>query len=370
MRGPKEIAKGGYNVPDWDGDFTILAMLSLKLGLIAYFSTYQALGGQLHLFDPEVEAKFGRERLNAYHGDDYLSAYAETILHFHHFAELVSKDVLRSDHPLLVVDATERPLLLHRLLRSEKLDSVEWEGLETIGFRDALTRLTALVGQERIKGQAAFSIAGAGGVLGVLNTLRNRVAHKGTFALRYPALDDLISGHVLPFVRKFSEIPSSISQETWKYAPLACGIDPIDALIQEASESTPNLRKMAFLKELGRAAYQNRLQQTGWLVEHLNATLQRRAEGIAAAEEGEVNVARVTLCPVCGLRSLVVFEDTEIEFEGSDDEIGVAYDFTVEVRCMNCTFLVHRSIGNPSEHDLLIEDYWQTSERTVPGAES
>ena len=56
---------------------------------------------------------------------------------------------------------------------------------------------------------------------------------------------------------------------------------------------------------------------------------------------------RVRECPVCGVKSLVVYHEI-------DEDVM----YTYQVRCMNCSLEMDRFLGNPSELSLPIEDFW------------
>ena len=81
----------------------------------AFCSTYHAMRGRLHA-QKEVDDVGPRDDL---HGARYHDAFAECVSHFQHFAELVIKDFLRAEHPLLADDTSGHHVLFHKLLKGE-----------------------------------------------------------------------------------------------------------------------------------------------------------------------------------------------------------------------------------------------------------
>ena len=82
-----------------------------------------------------------------------------------------------------------------------------------------------------------------------------------------------------------------------------------------------------------------------------------RAEQIANSETE--NVADVRTCPVCGVNSLVIYDEIEVEGE---DLYEATYDrawrYTWEVLCMYCTFEVYHHLENPRDYGIDIDDFW------------
>lgn len=366
MRDINTIANNGFSWTGRRGELTGLALLSLKIALHAFFSTYQSMKYSLHLFD--TRSSEDQETIDFNHSFSYCEACAESIVHFQHFVELICKDFLRANHPLLADDASTRPIILHKLLKDEPVSSADQEGLKSLEFREALERLCALINEARIGSDQLNFIVQARPWLEKLNVLRNRLWHRGTFILRYPALDELVGEYVLPFVEKVVALPEySGHQQLWRYGDLTCGIDPIEEIISAFRTGQPDLKKVALLKELGRAAYENPLRvlpTTSWsFAELFNREHRRRAERIAAVEIREPSAASVRSCPVCGVESLIVYDD--IEAEGYDPAEGTyerAWRYTWQVKCMCCTFEINHHLENPSVYGLPIEDYWHAEE--------
>ncbi len=188
--------------------------------------------------------------------------------------------------------------------------------------------------------------------------------HRGTFVLRYLALDEYIGKHILPFVSEvFAMKKYSKLVNFWKYDKLQCAIDPINEIVSTFQNGTYNVKKVALLKELGRAAYSNPLKE-GFFHRYLNDNLKAKAERIANEESKASGVEKVTICPVCGVQSLVVYNEIYRNVDDLQDgeQLNVPYEewrYTWQAKCMCCSFEIYDEIGNPSTYGLPIEDYWQ-----------
>jgi hypothetical protein len=358
-----EIAKDGFSLVDQTHALKNLAMVSLKIALKAYFTTYKSMQHSLHLFD-ESQKVHDQKTVDFNHNSEYWENCAEAVVHFQHFAELVCKDFLRSEHALLAIDASKKPIILHKLLKKETVSEQELEGINTLEFGEALSRLCALIKEKRVGvGQLDFILSGQT-FLDKLNWLRNREWHRGAYILRYPALDRLVGEYVLPFVAEVTGLPEYANlSHFWKYKDLTCAIDPIDVIIESCKNAKLDLEKIALLKELGRAAYANPLYNNDPIGKFLNEANQHRAQHLA---EGELNTgggADLKNCPVCGLKSLVVYDDTV--YEDDDPEVGMpnrGWRYTYKVECMCCSFEINDHLKNPSHYGLAVQDFWQSVE--------
>lgn len=353
-----KIAQDGFSLADRDHKLENLALFSLKIALQAYFSTYKSMLYSLHLFD-STPGHPDQATIDFNHSSEYWQNCAETIVHFQHFAELVCKDFLRAEHALLAIDASKKPVLLHKLLKQETISEQEHEGINSLEFGDALSRLCGLIKAGRMGVGRLEFILEAQTFLEKLNWLRNREWHRGAYILRYPALDSLVGEHMLPFVSKITALaPYADLSLFWKFTELSCAIDPIQEIISTCKGGTFDIKKVALLKELGRAAYANPLFADP-MPDEFNREYKRRAVHLAEGENG----ADVKPCPVCGLKSLVVYDD--IHHEDDDSETAAnnrAWRYTYQVKCMCCTFEINHNLENPSKYGLAMEDYWQANE--------
>jgi hypothetical protein len=354
----EKLASNGFTLLERGDRITDIAVFSLRLALKAYFSTYQAMKYSLHIFDGTYEDHV----VDFNHSLSYCEACAEAILHFQHFAELACKDILRKDHEMLAVDASKQPTILHKLLKSDPVTQDDMERLKSIEFAETLDRLCVLIKDKRLasSGQLDFIVA-ARPCLDKLNHLRNRLWHRGVFILHYNALDEFVGSLVLPFVLNITALPAFSGVENlWKYRKPQCGVDPIEGIIAEVRSNRFDLGKVALLKEIGRAAYRSPLHpDKGGLLDFLNQEHQHHAERIAKAERNAEGVADVRQCPVCGVESLIVYENIELEGRRPEDgSYEEAWRYTYRVECMCCTFEINHHLKNPSQYGLPIGDYW------------
>ena len=364
----EHLVNNGFSISCRGGRLIDLSLLSLRIALESYFSTYQSMKYSLHIFDDKND--FEQDEIDYQHRQSYFKACIEAIVHFQHFAELFIKEALRKEHPLLANEASSKPLILYKLLKKEAITSSEMDKINSIEFSDALSRFLSLLKEKKIKDKKLEFIKKYKEPLEKLNILRNRMWHRGTFILRYPTLDEFIGNYILPFINEIFHLPKySRLVGLWKYHDLHCKIDPIDEIIKSYQNGIPPVRKIALLKELGRAAYENPLVG-GKLVrfsKHKNEEIRVRAERIAEGAAKGPNIEKVCICPVCGIKSLVVYNDIatnrdDIDEEDIPDEPYKAWRYTWQVNCMCCTFEINYHIENPSVYGLPIEDYWQSEE--------
>ncbi len=354
LRPLSEIEKDGFVIPGTMRNLKGFALLSLRIALRAYFSTYKAMESRLHVFtDPSSKQEKDHDYL---HSTDYCSLYGQIVVHFQHFAELVCKDILRAEHDLMAVDAAARPVLQLKLLKGEEISPSEYESLKSVEFGVALKRVLELLKADRLDKRFEF-LKEAQSLLEMLNNLRNRLLHRGTFVLRYPALDELAGAHVFPLVKKVLALSEYIGQESfWKHKNLACGIDPIEEIVRDWREGKYNLKKVALLKELGRAGYEGPAWDDPFMAMLQGGDL-RRAERTAAMELEKRTGAGVRECPVCGLKTLVQYDDHQTELDDQGQLVSTG-TFPYLLRCMCCTFEIDFDLDNPSEYGLPIADLW------------
>jgi hypothetical protein len=185
-----------------------------------------------------------------------------------------------------------------------------------------------------------------------LNVLRNRIWHRGTMVLRYPALDEFIGRFVLPVVRLTLALPEYANSRNWRWTPIRCGIDLLDEIDREFAKASWSLEKLAYLKELGRAAYANPLLGDPFF--RADDERRRKHAHLAAKSLG---VPR--LCPVCGVDALVAHEDVDVDDEHADEANPAnARAFVWMVKCECCSFNVHQELGSPSTIGLPLEPYF------------
>lgn len=363
IRNLDALFNDGFNF-DPKGDKSIdLALISLRAGIKSYFSTYRNFQQDLRRY---ANAKTV-EAADDEHDNDYAELCTSCVVNFHHFAELVCKALLRNDHPLLSDIASGSPEIVHKLLHGDKLTTDEETGVRSIEFSEALKRVTKLIETQKLKDySSAQFIAKHSKFLTKLGNLRNRVLHRGLFIIRYSALDKIIGGHALLFAKEALEHPIyRDSRHLALNSRLTCGVDPLGSIVDHFTKEKYNIEKVAFLKELGRAAYENPLGYRGKpnekiekFIPRIHKPEQRRAEKMAAAlaQYGE----KVERCPVCGVKSLIVFEDMESYPSEKDEEFEETIRFSTSVECMNCSFELYApDVGNASDYGISgIPDFW------------
>jgi hypothetical protein len=360
------ITRDGFRIPDRGGRLLDSGLLSLKIALKSYFATYQSMKYSLHAF--ESNSNLEQDEADFQHNYRYFEACTETIIHFQHFTELFVKEALRKVHPLLVIEASSKPLILYKLLKRRPISSSELENVKTIEFSEAFERFISLLDTGNIKDRKLQFVKSYKEPLDELNVLRNRMWHRGTFILRYPTLDEYIGKYILPFVKDIFAIPKySRLIDLWRYNDLHCAIDPITEIINALQNNTYNIGKIALLKELGRAAYANPIHGSGFS-KYFDDRIKARAKRIAEEEEKGADVEKISICPVCGVESLVVYSET---YTNADDlregevleEPYKVWRYTWQVKCMCCTFEIYdNDIDNPGTYGLPIEDYWQSTQ--------
>ena len=194
-----------------------------------------------------------------------------------------------------------------------------------------------------------------------MNKLRNRLIHRGTYILHYSTIDSFIGKFIIPLTFKIVTLPDYKNREKyWKYQPLSCGIDPLEQIVNEYKNKNPKILKIAYLKELGRAAYENPNQRRVSLIDDGS---KKRAELLASFElkDDKSGIFDVKSCPVCRAQSLMRFSEIK---EGTDELIEHG-KFTLvvnRVKCLCCTFEVTDELRNAKELDLPLDNYWLEQE--------
>jgi hypothetical protein len=274
------------------------------------------------------------------------------------FAELICKSLLVTEHPLLAVAGIDHQHdLLYRLIKGPQPSETELNELKWIEFSLTLERILELVQEKRLSSTTYGFVVRAAPALRTINVLRNRLLHRGRFILHYDALDQLFVEHLIPFALKAVELPLYKDLDRfWRPPPLQYKIDPISELASTSSEGI-DLHRIAFFKELTRASYEREILPPV----HFNKERKRfidRAQEAAASHEGVYDIRE---CPVCGIMSLAVFDDSDNE-EDDNGNIVKHWWHTFQVRCEGCGLRLDNEVGNPKEYGMLIPDFWELEE--------
>lgn len=336
--------------------FKNTAFYSLRIALKSYFNTYHSMLSRLDYYTNNVE--------KVYLSDPYYESYIETIVHFQHFFELIIKDLLERENPLLAVRTIDKPVLLHRLLLKEDISDEEYNSLNSLEFSGALKTICDLEKTGRVTSPAFKIFNRNKGVLDALNNFRNRIWHRGRFILKYHALDEFICKHVLPIVMEIVEL-NEYKQYKANWTPKSKNIMKLDIfleLMNEYKSPVPDHSKIALLKEIGRTEY------------NLKSLFEYRQDekkvDVYKKWGGETDfISEVLKCPVCGNVSLFNYHDYDVSIEELGDELSENFaTFTVaelvesRVGCVLCKFEVNRFVLNPSDYGFGDLRFWNIDE--------
>jgi len=394
MNEVQRVAQQGFSLGE--NNDVALAFLSLRIAFKAFFSTYHSIRKRFDPNDPDIDEIIKEDVC-------YYEACAETIVHFQHFFELIIKDILRRDHLLLSSRVSSHPTILYKLLHNQTLSDEENQKIKSVEFSDALETLCKLIKSRQIQCfQNVQFIKDNKCTLEALNTLRNRVWHRGSFFLYYTKLDEFIGKYILPIV----DVTTRLSQYStvcflWKYKHTECGIDPIESIrLEYQSNQSPNIGKIAFFKEIGRAAYNNPLYDKKVLEQKRDERISKIEKEIQElVKRGELtpkrlliskkmanmpfkiasqsdspyidkaikiskNVAKdnffkIIKCPICGVESFILYDES-LDFQDSNTNEYVSYNFVHSAKCECCTFEIDSKL-EIKQYSIPIDDYWQST---------
>lgn len=353
----EDIVSDGFSINDLEKKISSFAFISLSTALKSYFSTYKSSN---HFFHSVLNGdSLPQLEKDWQYGSDYIEDYSETIIHFQHFIELICKEILREKHELLVLNIDRKHELFYKLLFKEEVPSSDLEGLRTTEFSTTFERMCDLIKSGKLDNKYNFfNEKNNKTALNKLNTLRNRIWHRGTFVLRYEALDLFIGKHILPLILKIIDLDEyKVLKTSWKYNPLDCAIDPISEIICECSKSNYNIGKVAFLKELGRAAYDNPIDHR---FRPFYDEIIKRSKRIAQSEVSLGSYSqgdKIYFCPVCGIYSLTSYLDSDGEME-EDGTYSSYWTCSWYVKCHCCSFEISSQLKNPKDYGYDLPDYW------------
>jgi hypothetical protein len=331
----------------------IIAFLSLKLSLNSWFSTYHSIKNKFLFIteycSSESEKDFPK-KISSY-PDKYFELYSETIIHLHHFFELILKDILSNKKYLLILNIPKDSDDWCDVILGNEIDNNRLEKINTIEFQETLNRVIILLDQGTLDSHHFSFIKENKESFEAINKLRNRLLHKGTFILPYHTLDQIMIDYFIPIVDAIINLPRYIIfKESFIYSSLFCKIDPFNEFI--TSDGKMGKDKIAYLKELGRAAYNNPIQIKNGKT--ISLDIRERYEKSANILKQYDLHLDVLICPVCGCKSLIRYCD-EVTLDSS---CSARYFHTTEAVCACCTFQVFPHLQNASRVGLPLEDYW------------
>jgi len=316
---------------------------------------------------------------------EYCEIYTECILHFHHFAELICKNILERINPWYVYEIdrnkiTKDAIIKHKII-TNTLTLKDHKEFRTFEFSTILEILMELIDNPVSKEDKNYKdlsfMLNHKTMLEELTKLRNSIWHRGTFILSYENLDKLVGKYILPFV---SDITQSESyklyeyEKQWKYKGLACKLDPITEIIYHfKNDEFYDIRKVALLKEMGRSAYENPLfdlhdEKDDFLREVLEDFDKHRREEY----EGKTTALNTFIsgkllhenddlkrlkCDICNTNCLLILIKLVYYLTEDDpEEIEIA-----RAKCECCSFeIVGTEIDNPSRYGIKgMNNYWE-----------
>lgn len=348
------LSKDGFFLNDTSIVYSNIAFLSLRSSLISYFQTSTNLNWLLS--DSELGTK-NQTQKDEKHGIDYAGNSCDAISHFHHFTELILKDILRNVSPLLAVDASDKPILLYRLANKEAILDSEIESLKQIEFKTALDRVVKLVDENILDSSYDF-IKKSQRWLEKINSLRNRISHRGAFILRYNALDELFGKYILPFIINITSLPQYSDIIIWKLNMCNEDIRPIEDIINEYKKKNIDQYKIQLLKLLANSSYNNPIySRHSNMFSFINEDKIKHAQLIADQIVKKEWYDSKHKCPVCGIEALVPEFDSDEIFDDNGLITG-RLRFVYQVKCHCCSFeLESYMISRLNSLGVKIEDY-------------
>ena len=314
---------------------------TLKLALKSYFSTYHSMRNNFNLIKKEEQLEENEQ-------------FVETIIHFHHFFELYLKSIIRNIDELLVLDFVKDSYILYKLIKKEEVTPNEYEKIKTVGFSRTLEIFEKLLGNDIVDPKYKF-IKEEIESIKKLNTLRNRIIHRGLYILQYKDLDIFIVKRILPIIREILVLENdSNNYKICIGKNLDVDLDIIEELCKEGKEPDIDYSSIALLKELGRSSYNNPLylkgEGFGSINENFNNIMINRFENIAKIETNIEEVDHVEKCPCCGLETLVCYIDEGYSYDKYEGNYYISDVFNIfrEATCTCCNFSINQFIKKES----------------------
>ena len=329
------LFKDGYYLNDVSNGYVkSLAGFSLSNAMRAYFRTSVDLE---YLMNAEsINQSMSQENKDKHHSGSYATDASDAITHYHHFLELYLKGILEQEHKLLASDASKKPSVLYKLVKGEQVSDGEIESLKMIEFGEAIERIAVLLHENKLDQKYAF-LKGYIDVMKKVNTLRNRITHRGAFILRSQALDELFGVYLIPLAKQILPISDFSTVLKWNFNLCNNNIDPYETIVNEYKQTCPNMVNVHLMKLVGNAAYNNEINpDLDTILHQFNEEKREKAENMARAEEKYLQSER-TKCPVCGCQTLVSVKN---DYEETDENGNTTdYQRYVEsVHCHQCGF--------------------------------
>lgn len=330
---------GGFYINETKPRIKDIALLSLRLSLKAYFSTYKSVSSYISVLN---DSKTPIHEKNHRYSNAYIENATEAISHFQHFIELVIKGILRNKHELLTIDAGKYHTVLFDLLTNKKVSEENINKSKQIEFSEALNRLIELIQTDRISKETYGFIKNARHWIDGINYLRNRIAHRGVYIVRIDSLDFLFGKYIFPFIKEISSLEGYANIGKWGYQNNKLDINPIEKIIEHFNGSSYSMTKVALLKEIGRASYSNPIRKIDYF--NHNSTEIRQAELISKHIAKEQFIFEVKICPICGTKSLIKYQVIEDYPQSEDDDFSNSVAYIYNAKCFCCSFELYHSL--------------------------
>lgn len=331
-----------------------LAFASLKIGIKKYCESYLSLRNESIYLNKDIDIS-----------PLYFEHYAEVILHFQHFFELLVKDVLRSENEVyaLSLNSDQSFEIIANLANGMKTHDFDIEKIKSIEFSEAFSRLSkipACGNPEKELIRQCLIKKHNGDIIRFLNELRNKTMHRGIFFLKSEHLDEYVCKHLLPVIIELKNTRYFAGIETYLPSTLANDIDVIEEMVNLYKENAVSKNKLKLLKEMGRASYNSPIGEylkmyKQELSDKKNiATIDGKEIRLASmsremiaeiAKEGigkanyisEKTMADIYQCPVCDQMAMIM------NFIECEHETG-SYEINVGTHCQVCSFEIHNDI--------------------------
>lgn len=332
MKKLDDLIKDGFYVSEVKDNRGNIADYSLLGALKSYFSTAEDLDWYLSRKDNNtLKDKEAKELLVGAYARDACNA----ITQFQHFFELFLKDILLEHNRLLVYDASQKPELLIKLINNENVSDSKLENMHFIECGEAIGRIKALNKAGRLDPKYQF-IANYFDLFEKLNTLRNRIAHRGALIINPAALDEIFGRYVIPFVNELVGVRGYMHIKTWTFNLKNQNLNPFDAIVKEYNNALVNENKIHLFKLIGAASYRNvidyELDETLGVYKEIREKTEENAKIIAGR-----HMIDPVECPVCGCKSFVREMDSFYEIDDKGEE-KFGYTYVDNISCEQCGF--------------------------------
>lgn len=331
------------------------AYISLMSAIQSYFDTYRTLS-YVECSVDFCDLRRKREKWKEWEKQindtpEYRCDYFTSITHFQHFFEIVIKGILKIFEKLTEYKNFPQAF--------DKLQEIPREKIHN----DVQKEIEFLLEHRK--------------TLCKLNKLRNYAWHQGVAKKNYCSYDFFVGCRIFPLLLKFIDFSkNSPKRQLWFYKKTYVGLDPMDEIYKEFKKQGRNAdyEKVALLKEMGRAAYQNPLFLNEYedcdgkkyhlhrrVVQMTNRDIMDEYDAKTKNYKIMFPYSKLLRCPVCGQKMLVKFMDA-----GDEDVVdgdGNVFCEMVEVldkyECQVCSFRINPNIKSLSINTINGKEIWK-----------